>query len=158
MQMKDTRDFSSGRRKLLIAGVGGTLALGMFGAASWGTIGNFRASWVENVLRDNLPGIDLDVASLQAFIQEILTHERMQKTEVKATVFADRFVPWLPARIAKARSGLEGLERFVLTEYLIGSNFFRVPDPKRETIVYNGRAIACINPFTYGANSGIGQV
>ena len=35
--------------------------------------------------------------------------ERMQRLEVKATVFADRFVPWLPAHISKARNGLEGL-------------------------------------------------
>jgi hypothetical protein len=149
MQMKASNSFSSGRRKLLIAGAGGTLALGIFGAASWGTLSNYRASWVEGVLRDNLPGIDLDAASLQAFIKEILVSERMQRKAVKATVFADRFVPWLPANVAKARDGLEGLERFVLTEYLIGSNFFRVPDPKRETIVYSGRAVACINPFTY---------
>jgi hypothetical protein len=149
MQMKASNSFSSGRRKLLIAGAGGTLALGIFGAASWGTLSNYRAAWAEGVLRDNLPGIDLDAASLQAFIKEILVSERMQRKAVKATVFADRFVPWLPANVAKARDGLEGLERFVLTEYLIGSNFFRVPDPKRETIVYSGRAVACINPFTY---------
>lgn len=156
--MKATAHFSSGRRKLLIAGAGSTLALGIFGAASWGTLGNYGASWVENVVRENLPGIELDAASLQAFIKDILASERLQRKAVKATVFADRFVPWLPARIAKARDGLEGLERFVLTEYLIGSNFFRVPDPKRETIVYGGRAIACINPFTYSSDPTFSQV
>lgn len=149
MQMKATSSFSPGRRKLLIAGAGGTLALGIFGVASWGTLSNYGASWVERVVRENLPGIDLDAASLQAFIKDVLANDRMQRKVVKATLFADRFVPWLPANIAKARDGLQGLERFVLTEYLIGSNFFRVPDPKRETIVYSGVAIACINPFIY---------
>ncbi|MBM0103600.1 hypothetical protein JM946_02545 [Steroidobacter sp. S1-65] len=157
MHMKSTSNFSSGRRKLLIAGAGGTVALGIFGAASWGSLSNYRASWVESVLRENLPGIDLDPASLQAYIKDILASERMQRKEVKVTVFADRFVPWLPAHIAKARNGLEGLERYVLTEYLIGSNFFRVPDPKRETIVYSGRAVACINPFTYRSDSTFSQ-
>lgn len=141
--------FSAGRRKLLIAGGGGVLALGIFAAVSWDTIKNYRADWIERVVRDNLPDIDLDAAALQAFVKDMLVSERMQRTEVKATVFADRFVPWLPAHISKARDGLEGLERHVLTEFLIGSNFFRVPDPKRETIVYSGRAVACINPFTY---------
>jgi hypothetical protein len=158
MQMKSSNSFSSGRRKLLVAGAGGTLALGIFGAVSWDTLGNYRASWVERVIRENLPGIDLDATSLQAFIKDILANERMQRKAVKATVFADRFVPWLPANIAKARDGLEGLERFVLTEYLIGSNFFRVPDPKRETIVYNGAVIACRNPFTYSSGYGTAQV
>jgi hypothetical protein len=147
--MKVHDNFSPRRRKLLIAGAGGALALGIFGAASWSALGNYRASWVERVVRDNLPGIDLDAASLQVFVRDILANERMQRPLVKATVFADRFVPWLPASIARARDGLEGLERFVLTEYLIGSNFFRVPDPKRETIVYGGSVIACRNPFAF---------
>ncbi len=147
--MNQISKFSAGRRKLLIAGAGGVAALGIFGAASWGPLTSYRASWIERVVRENLPGIDLDAASLQTFIKDMLASERMQRREVKVTVFADRFVPWLPAHIAKARNGLEGLERYVLTEYLIGSNFFRVPDPKREMIVYSGMIVACRNPFTY---------
>lgn len=154
--MKATDEFSSGRRKLLIAG--GTLALGMFGAASWGKLKSYRATWVERVVRDNLPGIDLDPGSLQSFVNRILAHERLQPNVVKATVFADRFVPWLPASIGKARDGLEGLERFVLTEYLMGSNFFRVPDPGRATIVYRGGDHPCGNPFRYASNASISQV
>jgi len=149
--MKQASPFSPARRKLLIAGAGGVVALGALGAASWGRLSNYRGSWVERVVRENLPGIDLDAASLQAFITDILASERMQRKEVKVTVFADRFVPWLPAHISKARHGLEGLERYVLTEYLIGSNFFRVPDPKSVTIVYGGIALACRNPFTYAS-------
>lgn len=145
--MSARHKFSASRRKLLLAGAGGTIALGAFGAASWGALGNYRATWIEAVIRDNLPDVDLDAASLQAFIAEILTSERLQRRSVKAAVFADRFVPWLPAGISKVRNGLEGLERHVLTEYLVGSNFFRVPDPKQEKIVFSGRAVACINPF-----------
>jgi len=155
--MKQTSPFSPARRKLLIAGAGGVVALGALGAASWGQLTNYRASWVERVVRENLPGIDLDAVSLQAFVKDILASERMQRKEVKVTVFADRFVPWLPAHISKARNGLEGLERYVLTEYLIGSNFFRVPDPKRETIVYSGIALACRNPFTYAAQANFSE-
>ncbi|GFE88089.1 hypothetical protein [Steroidobacter agaridevorans] len=147
--MKQTSTFSPGRRKLLIGGASAAVALGVFGAASWEQLTNYRATWIERVVRENLPGIDLDAASLQAFIKEMLASERMQRTEVKVTVFADRFGPWLPAHISKARDGLEGLERHVLTEYLIGSNFFRVPDPKREQIVYSGTIPACRNPFVY---------
>jgi hypothetical protein len=133
------------RRKVLV-GAAGAVALG---AAAWWPLRNHRASWIEQVVRDNLPGVNLDPASLQTFVTYMLGHERLQPVLVRATIFADRFVPWLPARISKAREGLEGVERHVLTEYLIGSNFFRVPDPKRETIVYNGAVIACRNPFTF---------
>ena len=152
MPMKETSKFSPGRRKLLIAGASGAAVLGIFGAASWEQLTHYRASWVERVVRENLPGIDLDAVSLQTFIKDMLASERMQRKVVKATVFADRFVPWLPAHVAKARNGLEGLERQVLTEYLIGSNFFRVPDPKREKIVYSGMIVACRNPFTYSSH------
>lgn len=152
MTMKTTSNFSPGRRKLLIAGAGGAAVLGIFGAASWEQLTNYRATWVERVVRENLPGIDLDAASLQTFVKDILASEWLQRKPVKMTVFADRFVPWLPAHVAKARNGLESLERYVLTEYLIGSNFFRVPDPKREQIVYSGMIVACRNPFTYSSH------
>jgi hypothetical protein len=133
------------RRKVLL-GAAGAVTLG---AVVWSPLKNYRASWIERVVRDNLPGINLDPDSLQTFVKYMQSHERLQPALVRATIFADRFVPWLPAHISKARQGLEGVERHVLTEYLIGSNFFRVPDPKRETIVYSGAVIACINPFTF---------
>lgn len=147
--MNASNRFSPDRRKLL-AGAAGAVTLGSFGAAAWTPVKNYRAAWIEQVVRDNLPGIDLEPQSLQAFVTHMLGHERMRPALVRATVFADRFVPWLPAHVAKARDGLVGLERHVLTEYLIGSNFFRVSDPKRETIAYHGPALACINPFTHG--------
>jgi len=152
MTMNMTSKFSPRRRKLLIAGAGGAAVLGICGAASWAQLTNHRAIWVERVVRDNLPGIDLDAVSLQTFIKDMLASEWLQSKPVKLAVFADRFVPWLPAHFSKARDGLEGLERNVLTEYLIGSNFFRVPDPKREKIVYSGTVMACRNPFTYSSN------
>lgn len=145
--MNDNR-FSPGRRKVLV-GAAGAVTLGVFSAAAWTPVKNHRARWIEQAVRDNLPGIDLDPASLQTFVSHMLGHERMRPVLVRATVFADRFVPWLPAHVAKARDGLAGLERHVLTEYLIGSNFFRVSDPRRETITYHGPVLACSNPFTH---------
>ena len=133
------------RRKVLLGTAGAVIA----GAFAWTPLKNYRASWIEQVVRDHLPGIDLDPTSLQTFVKYMVGHERLQPALVRATIFADRFVPWLPAHISKAKVGLDGVERHVLTEYLIGSNFFRVPDPKRETIVYNGAVIACRNPFTF---------
>lgn len=140
--------FSPGRRKLLVGASAGALILGA-GAASWGRLTKYRAEWIEQVVRENLPGIDIEPTSLKTFIDYMLTTDRMRPAPVKATVFADQFIPWLPAQVTKARTGLESLERHVLTEFLIGSNFFRVTDPRRETITYNGPTVACINPFMY---------
>lgn len=148
VSMNDKSRFSPGRRKVLV-GAAGAVTLGVFGAAAWTPLRNYRASWVEQVVRDNLPGINLEPASLQTFVGYMLGHERMRPPLVRATIFADCFVPWLPAHVSKAREGLAGMERHVLTEYLMGSNFFRVSDPKREIITYHGPVIACVNPFIH---------
>lgn len=145
--MNDTARFSPGRRKLLIGGAATVATLGVLGAASWGRLKNYRAEWVEQVVRGSLPGVDIDNESFKTFVEHMLSSERMRQVQVKATVFADQFIPWLPARVAKAREGLVGLERHVLTEYLLGSNFFRVSDPRQTRIVYQGPALACANPF-----------
>jgi hypothetical protein len=150
--MNANNRFSLGRRKVLF-GAAGAAALGVFGAFAWSPVKNYRATWIEQVVRDNLPGINLDPGSLQTFVSYMLGHERMRPPLVKATIFADRFVPWLPAHITKARKGLAGVERHVLTEYLIGSNFFRVREPRHEVITYHGPVIACINPFVHGYES-----
>lgn len=139
-------------RRRILAGAAGAVALGTLGI-TWKPLKQYKSHWIEQVVRDNLPGINLDPDSLQIFVTYMLGHERLRPPLVRATIFADRFIPWLPAHISKAREGLDGVERHVLTEYLIGSNFFRVPDPKRETIVYSGAVIACINPFTHAAAS-----
>jgi hypothetical protein len=149
-----SKPFSSGRRNLLVGAVGALVA----GAIAWTPLKNHRASWIEQVVRDNLPGVNLDPESLQTFVSYMLGHERLQPALVRATILADRFVPWLPAHISKAREGLEGLERQVLTEYLIGSNFFRIPDPKRGKIVFGGAVIACRNPFTFAPETKLSNV
>ena len=95
--MKQTSPFSPGRRKLLIAGAGSVVALGILGV---GSFSNYRATWIERVVRESLPGIDLDPASLQVFIKDMLASERLQRREVKVTVFVDRFVPWLPVHLS----------------------------------------------------------
>ncbi|MET0535352.1 MAG: hypothetical protein ABW171_14125, partial [Steroidobacter sp.] len=65
--MSASNRFSPGRRKLLI-GAGSVVAIGALGAAAWAPVKNHRANWVERVVRDNLPGIDLDPVSLQQFV------------------------------------------------------------------------------------------
>ena len=136
--------FSPTRRRLLI---GGGIAITGVGLRSWGRYGNAPAVWVERVVRDNLPGIAFDEASLAAFVREILSGELLRPALHRFAVHTHHAAPWLSARMSKTREGLEKLERQVLTQFLLGSNFFHVADPKRETITYSGSAIACNNPF-----------
>ena len=104
-------------------------------------------AWIEDVVRSNLPGIKLDETSFREFVVAMSRHDWFAPSSHRAAIAVDRTVPWIAARVPQVREGLEKLERRVLTEFLIGSNFFRVRDPRAETIVYYGPAIACSNPF-----------
>jgi len=42
---------------------------------------------------------------------------------------------------------VEQMERDILTNFLIGSNFFGLKDPKTEPIDFTGLVVACSNPF-----------
>lgn len=103
--------------------------------------------WIEDVVRSNLPGVHFDEAALRQFVTAMGRHDWFAPSSHRLAIAADRTIPWIAARVPKVRDGLDKLERRVLTEFLIGSNFFRVTDPRAEAIVYSGPAIACGNPF-----------
>lgn len=133
------------RRRFL---VGGAAAIASASVGFAWLRGAFSSeNWIEHVVRSNLPGIKLDETALQEFVVAMSRHDWFAPSTHRVAIAVDRTVPWIAARVPKVRDGLEKLERRVLTEFLIGSNFFRVPDPRKEEIVYHGPAIACGNPF-----------
>jgi hypothetical protein len=139
----------SSRRGFLIAT--GAVIAAMGAGFSGVRFAGSREHWVASIIRDNLPGIAIDQDSLAKFVEQAVRSDALEPVTHRLAVFAEQSVPWVTARIPKVRNGLDKLERRVLTEFLLGSNFFRVPDPKQETIVYYGPAIACGNPFvTFG--------
>lgn len=144
MKNADSSQYQSSRRSFLIAS--GAIATAL-GAGIYLRFGSSREQWVESVIRDNLPGIRIDEDSFPTFIKHAVNSDALKPATHRLAVLAEQALPWVTARIPKVHNGLEKLERRILTEFLLGSNFFRVPDPKRETIVYYGPAIACSNPF-----------
>lgn len=132
-------------RRRFIAGGAATAAAGVAGIA-W-VRSHTTADWIQRVVRSNLPGITLDEESLLRFVQDVQNGELVVARMHRIAVMTQSALPWVAARIPRARIGLEKLERRVLTEYLLGSNFFRVADPAQETIVYHGPARVCANPF-----------
>lgn len=139
--------FSLTRRGFLITGGAALAAAGTTALWQLGTSTGWRAAWIERVIRSNLPGVKLDERSLGEFVRTMLNAEFLAPSTHKAAVMADQAAPWLTGRVPKLRNGLATLERKVLTEYLLGSDFFRVRDPKREPVTYYGPALACSNPF-----------
>jgi hypothetical protein len=145
--MRTVRNSSLSRRRFLLAGAGGAVASLAGGGLLLKRYADSRAVWIEQVVRDNLPGVSLDESSLAAFVRDVLAGDLLEPHTHRLSVFAQQTTPWLTRQVPRAREGLDKLERRVLTEYLMGSNFFRIPDPKRETIVYVGPSLACGNPF-----------
>jgi hypothetical protein len=144
--MNASSPFSPRRRKLLLASASTVVAgtLGIFTAHRY-TAG--RGTWIEAVVRNNLPGVQIDAASLERFVHAVLASDLLDTRKVKLMVLADSAIPALARLVMPARERIERLERLVLSEFLSNSNFFRVNDPQREVIAYVGEIPACGNPF-----------
>jgi predicted phosphoadenosine phosphosulfate sulfurtransferase len=112
---------------------------------SWGP--EHRQTWVEEVLRKNLPGIQLDPDSLGKFVRSFAAGHEFDDKRMNVAVWMDQALPSVARRISKAERRLARLERLVVSDYLLGSNFFRVEDPRKEIIIYGGRIAVCGNPF-----------
>jgi len=70
--MKTLPPFSLARRKFLIAGVASACTLGAVGVFSRSEFTSYRARWIQQVVRRNLPGVVLDEPSLAVFVNDML--------------------------------------------------------------------------------------
>ena len=145
MSKPTNKRFSASRRQVLIGAGTGVMACAAAGGA-WSYSERNRAHWIEQVIRSNLPGVKIDEASLALFVRKTLDSKPMQSTRRRLGIAADQQMSSFARRFNALEEGIEITERQVLTDFLIGSNFFRVSDPKQETIVYYGSVPACNNP------------
>jgi hypothetical protein len=133
------------RRKLMIGGLtlltmGGVAACTLGFAMFANRYGVFGA-----ILRRNLPDVQLPEAEIRKFVDAYLPEflARRGRREAflwRAATMIDDLAPW-GAQIT------EEVERDVLTQFLIGSNFFQLSDPRSEVIEFFGLPSACPNPF-----------
>ena len=133
------------RRVLLIGGLAGS-ALVLGGSLAGIRYASGPAAWIADVVRRNLPGVLIDEASIATFVQHVLESDLFDSYEAPLAVLADETIPAL-RRIPPARERMERLERRILTEFLVGSNFFSGVDATLQPIVYSGTNPACGNPF-----------
>lgn len=130
------------RRTFLVLGA----AAGGLAATGAVLLANGYRSWVLRSLEQALPGYSFNAAGLDLFLEEYKPRHsdamKFQAFGAAETVF--------DARALLPDSTIEYIgdeERDVLTEFLIGSDFFQqAPDGPRE-ITYSGRAVACRSPF-----------
>lgn len=145
-EMNQRNPISPSRRRFLLGGAASVLGVGVVGKLSFDYLTGMEA-WVEKVIRRHLSGIKLDEGSLVLFFRDIRAKGILDLPTHRLAVLVDHTVPAPLNCVAKLRHAVEGRERLVLSEFLLGSNFFRAQNPTGETITYFGRSPACGNPF-----------
>jgi hypothetical protein len=135
-----------GRRQFLLA-AGGAMALLGSGAA----VGLYRSDyplrrWIARIVRTHLPGVPIDDAVLGAYIDDVLAEDPSQKIVTRLAALANLVAPGIHRLDDRLRGPVEDFERWVLSGFLLQSNFFRVEDPYQDEIEYIGKTV-CDNPF-----------
>lgn len=143
--------FSRRRRVFLFGAAGGLLLLGTAGAVSLNGVNESRIQWLKSTIRQHLPGVTIDEMSLEKFASDIVDAGMVDSTARKISIGLAQAAPWVTSRLPLMSEGLQKLERQVLTEFLLGSDFFRMADPRAQTVTYYARAVACANPFSRAA-------
>ena len=102
--------------------------------------------WIRGLLERSLPGYSLERSGLAQFVSE---YKAKRKASRRLRVFAtaQRLVnaKWLLPR--DVVEDFESEERKIVSDFLVGSNFFeKYPNGPRQ-ITYRGRLGSCGNPF-----------
>jgi hypothetical protein len=132
------------RRTFLAIGAataGGLAAVGTVYAATGG-----YESWVRSVLSRSLPDYSFDPEGLTRFVA---AYEARQPSSIKQRVVVAaegllKVKSFLPERKAKQ---IAEIEREMLSDFLVGSDFFENYPNGPKLITYRGAPTACVSPF-----------
>lgn len=136
------RKSAMNRRKFLLLGsaAGGLVA---FGGAAYVVTDQGRA-WVREILHRGLPGFTLEPKGLALFVDQYFA-DKNRKLKAFAAIEGIVDVKWaMPAGVVKEA---DDQERMVLTNFLLGSDFFSNYPPGPKEITYSGIPTACVSPF-----------
>jgi hypothetical protein len=126
---------------LLSSAAGGLVALG---GGAFVLTDNYHG-WVSSILHRSLPGYTVEPKGLGLFIEEHFAHQKSRKKRLFAA--AEGLVDLTPIMPAGMATHVAAQERAILTDFLIGSDFFQhFPNGPKE-ITYRGKPTACVSPF-----------
>jgi hypothetical protein len=137
---------ASRRKFLLMSGAAaGTLAIAGGSGAAFVFADRFEG-WIQDVLRRSLPGYELQPNGLAQFMEEYYAKRKDNRT-LRLFAATQRLVDAKWALPREMASDVDEEERRIVSDFLIGSDFFdNYPDgPKK--ITYRGIAEACGSPF-----------
>jgi hypothetical protein len=131
-------------RRTLLIGVGALASVALTAGVVETAVLN-RTGFFSAILRRCLPDAILLDAEVEEFAAAYwpLMERRFGKRIALTRLLhaADRLL--VPGELHST----EALERDILTNFLIGSNFFALTDPKAEPIDFIDMPVACTNPF-----------
>jgi hypothetical protein len=134
------------RRTFLLMGSAAVALVGVAGSGAAFVLTDRYSGWIRDTLQRALPGYDLEPAGLARFTDEY--NERKQGN-AKLRVFA-AVEPLVDARWALPKgmaAHLEVEERRIVSDFLLGSDFFQNYPDGPKTITYAGLPEACVSPF-----------
>lgn len=121
-------------------------AAGAVAAAGAALLAGGYRSWLVASLREALPGYSFEPAGLDRFVEEYESrHGQVMKFRLLGAAERIFDVDSLLSDAKERR--IEDEEREVVTEFLIGSDFFQHYPLAVKEIAYNGRAVECRSPF-----------
>ena len=127
-------------RRRFIAMSGAALALPLVGIGMYATTDQMIVS----ILKKHLPGIEFDPDSLAVYLD--LNRKYLDSVPRRLTTFVDTHInPMLLPNVAREK--LADIERILVSNFLMGSDYFWLPNPESRLIKYTGEVDVCGNPF-----------
>jgi hypothetical protein len=133
------------RTFLLMGSAMGAFALAGGAGAAYVATDRYRG-WIRQTPRRSLPGYSFDQEGLDRFVDD---YNAQSGRALKLRVFAaaENFVDVKPDLPAGMASDVEDDERLILTDFLVGSDFFENYPNGPKVITYRGAPEACASPF-----------
>jgi hypothetical protein len=134
------------RRKFLLMGTTlGTLAMLGGAGAAFIAIDRYRG-WIHAILRRSLPEYEIEPEGLDRFVDD---YNATAHGGIKLRVFAGTQNVLDTRRVLPAglKADVDDDERMILTNFLLGSDFFENYSNGPKLITYRGLPEACGSPF-----------
>ena len=137
------------RRSVLL---GGGAALGVAALSITGVqvLLDSRAEmgrWLREILTRHLPDTPIPQDTFAAFLSDLLAETDRYSFRHEVMAVAESFLPTVPLPTESMRAKLEEFERWVITSFLVRTDYFDLVDPKVQPIQYLGMNVICSSPF-----------
>ena len=134
------------RRRLLLGTAASALAVAGGGVAGLLMLDGYRG-WIRLVLLRALPGYEFEPEGLDQFVTEYNARKKWRSKKMRAFAAVEHVldVKWaLPTDMA---DDVEEEERRIVSDFLLGSDFFQNYPDGAKVITYSAAPEACSSPF-----------